>query len=282
MEQTILNAAGVEKRYKTFTLKPTDLAVPGGCIVGLIGENGAGKSTLIKSLLNIARRDGGTVEVFGKDLDSREREIKEDIGVVFGDQYFPMNFRARDAARVMAGIYRNWDQTQFEAYLERFRLDGGQPIKAYSRGMRMKLTLALAMSHHARLLILDEPASGLDPVVREELLELLEDFVGDEEHGVLVSSHIISDLEKVSDYVALLHRGEMLLFEEKDALLESFALLKCGAGEAEKLPSESVIGMREGTFGAEILMRRENLPKGAVWEPASLEQRLIYHVKEGK
>lgn len=281
MDKIILETRGLAKRYKMFRLGPVDISLPGGCITGLIGENGAGKTTFMKTVLGITPADDGSVRIFGTDMarEDAARGVKELLGVAFGDKCFPMTFKASEMGRILRGIYGAWDQAAFAGYLEKFHLDPKKPVKDYSQGMRVKLNLAAAMSHGARFLILDEPASGLDPVAREELLDILRDFVEDEDHGVLISSHITSDLEKISDWVAFLHRGDLKLFQEKDRLLEEYAVLKTTDRELSFLKPEDVIGVRRGGFGDEALVRRRALPAGAVWEAPSLEDIFIYYVR---
>ena len=212
---------GATKHYKTFALGPVDLAVPAGSILGLIGENGAGKTTALKLLCGAIRPAGGSVELLGGS--PADPAIRARIGVVFEDAYFPDCFNAACVGKSMAGIFgKRWDTAKFDALVRRFELDGSKKIKEYSRGMRMKLSLATALAHDPELLILDEATAGLDPVVRGELLDLLLDFIQDEQHSVLMSSHITSDLEQVADAIAYLHHGQLLFCENKDDLLQEY------------------------------------------------------------
>ena len=225
--ENVLVVRNLSKRYDEFQLKNVSFSLPKGCIMGLVGENGAGKSTTIKLILNLINRDGGSVSIFGKDNLTHEKTIKEDLGVVFDESSFPDNLNAKNISLVMKNVYKNWDEGLFYSYLKRFALPAQKKVKDYSRGMKMKLAIAAALSHHPKFLILDEATSGLDPMVREEILDIFLEFIQDEEHSILLSSHIISDLEKIADYVTFIHRGEVLFSEAKDQLLEEYGILKC-------------------------------------------------------
>ena len=242
---------GLCKEYPGFTLGPVDLTLPGGAILGLIGENGAGKTTLIKTMLGVARADAGSIRLLGEEA----ALAKDEVGVVLDDCFFYEGLRLKDVSTVLRGVYSKWDEDLFAAYLDRFGLGGKKTIKALSRGMRMKLSLAAALAHRPRLLVLDEATAGLDPVVRDEILDEFLAFVCDEEHAVLISSHITSDLEKVADYIAYLHQGKLLLFEEKDSLLERYGRLVCGAADLERVDGALLAGVRRGQFSCEALVR---------------------------
>ncbi|MDD7640663.1 MAG: ABC transporter ATP-binding protein [Subdoligranulum variabile] len=245
---------GATKNYKTFTLGPIDLVVPAGSILGLIGENGAGKTTALKLLCGAIRPDGGSVELLGGS--PADPAVRARIGVVFEDAYFPDCFNAACVGKSMAGIFSaRWDAAKFDAFLQRFGLDSSKKIKEYSRGMRMKLSLATALAHDPELLILDEATAGLDPVVRGELLDLLLDFIQDEQHSVLMSSHITSDLEQVADAIAYLHHGQLLFCENKDDLMQEYGLLRCAETDLDYLPAGCAVYTRHGAFGCETLIK---------------------------
>ncbi len=214
-----LEIKGLTKAYRDFRLDSLDLVLPSGCIMGLIGENGAGKSTTIKLILNTIRRDAGTITIMGKDNRKNVQLMKEDVGIVLDDVGFPECLTGKQVGKIMRNTYRNWDNKAYEDYLRKFSVPMDKEFKDFSRGMKMKLGIAVAMSHDPKLLILDEATSGLDPVVRDEVVEMLNEFTRDEGHSILISSHIVSDLEKLCDYIAFLHKGKLLLCEEKDALL---------------------------------------------------------------
>ena len=266
----------LEKHYRDFDLK-IDLELPQGCILGLVGENGAGKSTAIRLLLGMTRPDGGSIRVLGE-----ERADKEEIGVVLDEPAYPECLTPRQLGRVMAGIFRSWDPAAYEGYLKKLSLPENKRFKDFSRGMKMKLSIAVALSHHPRLLVLDEPTSGLDPVVRDEVVELFADFARQEDHSVLISSHIVSDLEKLCDYVAFLHKGRLLLCEEKDALREAYGLARLSGADFEALDPAAVIGSRRSPYGVSAILRRSAAPAGLALEPVSIEDLFILMVKEGE
>lgn len=272
-----LELRGITRTLGDFTLGPIDLTLPQGCILGLIGRNGAGKSTTIKLILEMLRPDAGTVRVLGsEDLTG----IRRDLGVVPDSVGLPLCMTAREAGTVMAGIYDNWDRAEYDRLLTKLQVPGNKPFKELSKGMRMKLGIALAMSHGAKLLILDEATSGLDPVVRDQVLDLLMEFTRQEDRSVLISSHIVSDLEKVCDYIAFLDRGELLLFEEKDALREQYAVVRVPREQAAQLDRAAILGKRETPYGAELLLRRQHVPAGWDCAPVSIEELFVYMVRE--
>lgn len=270
------------KDYGDFQLDHINLTLPEGCVMGFIGENGAGKSTTIHILLDLIRADSGEVLFYGKPHTSVFPVLKEEIGVVLDEACFPEMMNLTDINSVMQSAFRNWSEDTFFGYVKRFRLPEKKKVKDYSRGMKMKLSIAVALSHGARLLILDEATSGLDPVVRDELLDLFFEFVQDERHTIFISSHITSDLEKICDYVTFLHRGHVLLSEEKDVLLERLGILKCTREQLRELDEAAVLGVRESSFGVEALVERENVPAGLLIEHASLDDILVFLIKGEK
>ncbi len=273
---------GLCKDYGAFRLESLDLTLPSGCIMGLIGENGAGKSTTIKLILNAVHKDEGDITVLGKDSVLHSTEIKEEIGVVLDEVGFPDYVRVKDVDRMMRGIFKGWDSDRFFELTSCLAVPADKRFKDYSRGMKMKLGIAVALSHGAKLLILDEATSGLDPVVRDQVLDILCDFTRDEEHSVLISSHIVSDLEKICDYIAFLHKGKLMLCKEKDRLKEDYALVRCKAQDLAALPACTVIGKRETPFGVEAIVRKDAVP--AEWETGVLdiEQLFIFMAKEAR
>ena len=272
---------GLTKRYKDFTLEGLDLTLPMGCVLGLVGANGAGKSTTIRLIMDAMERDGGTVEVLGVDNKSQEfQKVKEEVGVVLDETCVPEFITARQLGKIMADTYRNWEQDAYERWLDKFQLPGNKKFKEYSRGMTMKLGIAAALSHRARLLLLDEATSGLDPMVREELLEVFADFAAQDGHAVLISSHIVSDLEKICDYVAFLEKGRLVLCEEKDVLLDRYGILKCGREDLNRVDPAALHGVRLGQFGAEALVERDRAPRDMVVDRATLEDIILHLAKE--
>ena len=272
---------GLEKHYPGFDLR-LDLELPQGCILGLIGENGAGKSTTIKSVLGMIRPDAGSITVLGHDNSKNFAPVREDIGVVLDEGGLPQCLNAAQLGRVMSGIYRNWDQAVYEDYLKKLSLPKDKAYKDFSRGMKMKLAIAVALSHHPKLLVLDEATSGLDPVVRDEVVEIFSEFTRAEEHAVLISSHIVSDLEKICDYVAFPHKGRLLLCEEKDALREQYGLAQLSKSDFAALDEAAVIGHRATPYGVTAILRRDAAPAGLALEPVSIEDLFILMVKEGE
>ena len=272
---------GLEKHYPGFDLR-LDLALPQGCILGLIGENGAGKSTTIRAILGMIRPDAGSITVLGHDNRKNFAPVREDIGVVLDEGGLPQCLNAVQLGKVMSGIYKSWDAAVYEDYLKKLSLPKDKPYKDFSRGMKMKQAIAVALSHHPKLLVLDEATSGLDPVIRDEVVEIFSDFTRDEEHAVLISSHIVSDLEKICDYVAFLHKGELLLCEEKDALRERYGLAQLSKADFAALDPAAVIGHRATPYGVSAIVRRDAAPVGLALEPVSIEDLFILMVKEGE
>ena len=223
----ILEVKNLSKKYDGFELKNVNIELPQGTIMGFIGENGAGKTTTIKSILNIIKRDSGKIKIFGLDNIENERKIKEDIGVVLDDSFLSEYLNPLDINKIMKNIYKNWDENLYFKYINDFKLPKEKISKEYSSGMKMKLKIAVALSHHPKLLILDEPTSGIDPVARNEILDIFQDFIQDEEHGIFVSSHITSDLEHIADYITFINNGKIVFTKTRDELLENYGIVKC-------------------------------------------------------
>ena len=272
------------KDFGSFAIQDLTLAVPTGTICGLVGENGAGKSTTIRLLCGALRPDSGTASVLGVDVSSPEfLAAKEDIGVVLDEAYFPESLNAVQVGKILAATYRRWDQSLYEGYLKRFDLPGNKQFKDYSRGMRMKLAIAAALSHHPKLLVLDEATAGLDPIVRDEILDIFNDFTREEDHSILISSHILSDLEKLCDYIAFLHQGRLLFCEEKDRLLEEYGIFEDSKENLDCLRPEAIVAREETRYGGvRALVRRELAPVGWQLEPASVEDIILFLVKGAK
>ena len=247
-----------------------DLTLPAGCIMGLIGENGAGKSTTIRLILNGLRRDGGTIAVYGKDNRAMTALDRDEVGL-------PEYMNAQQIGRMMAGIFTRWQPEAYRGYLRRLALPEDKPFRDFSRGMKMKLGLAAALSHQPKLLLLDEATSGLDPVVRDEILTIFADFTRDEEHAVLISSHIVSDLEKICDYIAFLHKGRLLLCEEKDRLTEEYGILR---GGTDGIAPAAVCGRHATPYGTEYLVRRSAVPAGMALGQVNIEDLFVFMAKE--
>ncbi len=282
--QNAIALSGVTKAYQDFTLDRVTFDVSEGTICGLVGENGAGKTTLIRLIMGAIRADAGEIAVLGRVPRSPDfREAKEDIGIVLDDAYFPEVMTALQVGAVMRGTYRRWDAETYADYLRRFELPKKKPFKEYSRGMRMKLAISVALSHNAKLLVLDEATAGLDPIVRDEIIEAFRDFALQENHSVLISSHIVSDLEKLCDTIAFLHRGKLLFCEEKDAMLERYGIFKGTAEQADSLLQEAVIGREDSAYGGtRALVLRDAAPSTLLLERPTLEDVILFTAKGAK
>ena len=263
-----LELQNVTKEYPGFSLTDISFSLPSGYIMGLIGENGAGKTTTLKAILGLIHSQG-EIRVLGKGREAITA-AKEQVGVVLEDATFPDPLNGRDVARILRGVYKTWDREKFMGLLQQFDLDPKKKVKDYSRGMKMKLSLAVALSHDSRLLLLDEPTSGLDPVVREEVLDMLLQFIQEPDRSVLFSSHILSDLERVCDYVTFLHQGKLFFSMSKEALEETYGICRCGREELSRLPRQAIVGLRENQFGCEALLLRSQAP-GLTLERAGIE-----------
>lgn len=274
----------VTKHFPGFTLQDLSLTVPSGTICGLVGENGAGKSTTIRLLMGALRPDSGQARVLGVDAASPEfRQVKEDIGVVLDEAYFPESLNALQVGGVMAKTYRRWDGKQYQNYLTRFGLPEKKPFKDFSRGMKMKLAIAVALSHSPRLLVLDEATAGLDPIVRDEVLEIFNEFTREEDHSILISSHILSDLEKLCDYIAFLHQGRLLFCDEKDRLLEEYGIFVGTADQVNSLQDGAVVARENSSFGGvRCLVKRALVPAGWALERPTVEDIVLFLVKGAK
>jgi len=268
----------VTKSYGDFTLSDLTLTLPSGCIMGLIGENGAGKTTAIKLILGMLEKDSGTVAVLGKD--GIDTLTKEDIGVVMDEVGLPDCLTAKQIANVMRLTYRNWDDTEYARVLKELALPENKPFKDFSRGMKMKMGIAVALSHGAKLLILDEPTSGLDPVVRDEVVDMFYEFTRDETHAILISSHIVSDLERLCDYVAFLHKGRLLLCEEKDELLSRYGIVHGSAEQIAALPADAVKHKKATPYGVQALVLRERVSASVDITPVTMEELFVFMIKE--
>ena len=253
-----LEIRGLTRKYEGFALDSVNLTLPRGCVMGLVGENGAGKTTLIKTVLDLVRPDSGEIEVLGG---------------------FLSTMNAAQVDTLLGRAYRAWDGAQFASYLDRFGIERRKAIKDYSRGMKMKLSIAAALSHGAELLILDEATSGLDPVVRDEVLDLLYDFMQDETHAVLLSSHITSDLDKIADNITFIHHGRILLSEGRDELIDRHGVLRCTEEQLDALDPDAVRAVRKGAFGCEALVKRDGIPENWPVEPVSVEQIMMFLTK---
>ena len=280
----IIEIKNLVKKYDNrFTLGSIDLEIPNGVIVGLIGENGAGKTTLIKSILNILKIDEGNIKIFNKDFNKEENTIKEDIGVVLDNMFFPEILTPKDINIVMKDIYKKWDEELFKKYLNDFGLNINKQIKTMSKGMRKKLEIATSLSHHPKILILDEPTSGLDPVVRNEVLDIFLDFIQDEEHTILLSTHITSDLEHIADKIIFINKGKILLDKNRDDLLDNYGILKCDIDSFDTISKEDIIVYKKNKYNYEILVdnisKIKKKYKNFIVDKITLEELMVLMIK---
>ena len=266
-----------------FVLDKVSFSIPYGSIMGFVGENGAGKTTTIGCILNTISKDSGTIKLFGKELSDADTELRENIGVVYDGDNFPAYWTAEQLARVMQGLYKKWDNALFHKYLEDFRLLPKQKIKHYSRGMTMKLAVAAALSHHPQLLILDEATSGLDPIMRDDMLDVFLDFVQEETHSILLSSHITTDLEKVADYITFIHNGKLIMTATKNDLVYNFAVMRCKESQFLELDPSDVIAYRKRDFQTDVLVANgkeaERKYRGSVVDHVSVDEIMLLLVK---
>ena len=276
----------LEKRYPAFRLSIDELNIPSGTIIGLIGENGAGKTTLIKAILNIIHKDKGTVSIFGKDSEKEELDIKEDIGVVLDNAFFPELLTPKNIDGIMKEVYRNWKSEDFHAYLRDFGIDVKQQLKAMSKGMRKKVEIAAALAHHPKLLILDEATSGLDPIVRKEVLDLFLDFIKDDEHTIIMSTHITSDLEHIADYIVFINKGSIVLNETRDEIIDNYGILKCDIDSFAKIDSSDIVSFIKNRYDYEILVKDKEACRakyeGFIIDNITIEDLMLLMIKGGK
>lgn len=280
--ENAIEIKGITKKYDGFTLDSVSFDVPKGSIMGFIGQNGAGKSTTIRSLLNIIPVDNGEISLLGLDHIRNEKEIKERIAVVFDELPFHDIFNAKDMSRIFEGIYPKWNRNEYVRYLDRFQLPRNKKIGEFSKGMKMKLQIACALSHEAELLVMDEPTSGLDPVVRDEILRIFMEYLEDGERSILMSSHITSDLEKIADSVTYIDRGHILISGYKDVILETHVVIKCSKEQFSEIEPADFVSARVNSFGVEVMVKnREEMKRkygDLIIDPATLEDVMLYYV----
>ena len=278
----ILEVKNLTKHYDGFTLDHVSFQVPGGCIMGLVGENGAGKSTTIKAILDLVHKDEGTVTFWGQEL-SGSSDLKEDIGVVFDGISFYETLTPVQVGRILGAAYRRWDDRLYKQYLERFSIPKEKEIKGLSKGMKAKLSIAAALSHRPKFLIMDEATSGLDPVMRDDMLDVFLEFVQDEEHSILMSSHITTDLEKVADYITFIHQGKLLFCKPKDELRYQYGIVRCGAAAFEQMDKADVLAWRKEDYQWDVLVpdkeKARRLYKNVVVDDATIDDILLLYVK---
>lgn len=280
----ILEIKNLSKKYEEFELKDINLSLQKGMIMGLIGENGAGKSTTIKAILNLINTDNGEVKIFGKS--NKEKEIKEDIGVVLDDSFLSEYLNPNDINKIMKNIYKNWDEKLYFNYVEKFKLPKDKISKEYSSGMKMKLKIAVALSHNPKLLILDEPTSGLDPIARNEILDIFQEFIQDENKSIFVSSHITSDLEHIADYITFINNGEKIFTKTRDELLENYGIVRCSEEDFKKIDKQDFIRYKKNRYEYDILVENKFEFKKKydieIIDKPSIEEIMLIYIKGEK
>jgi len=274
-----IEVKNLSRSYRGFTLDNITFSLPSGCIMGLVGQNGAGKTTTIKLLLNMIRKNSGEIRLLEQE---HTKCSMEDIGVVTEENGFPECLNASEMHPIFNNIYKNWDREIYFAYLREFEIPLDKKIKEFSKGMKMKLYIATALAHDAKLLILDEATSGLDPVVRDEILDIFNEFTRDAEHSVLISSHIVSDLEKICDYIAFLHGGRLLLFEEKDELLNNYCIIQCEENTLNKIDTSHILSTRKTEYGATAVIKKAAVTNDMNVQPVNLEDLFVYMIRGQK
>ncbi len=286
MNTNALTVSGLTKKYREFTLSDISFEVPQGTIVGLVGENGAGKSTVINAVLGLIQKDAGTVTIFGKNEQEIDFAARNQIGVVFDSNNFPDGLTPKKLNGLLRNVFPSWDDELYFSSLKKLSLPPDKKIKTFSKGMKMKLSIVVSFSKHSKLLILDEATSGLDPIVRDDILDLFLDFVQDEDHSILVSSHITSDLEKIADYIVFIHEGRLVFSKPKDELLEKYGIVKCGAAQFDALESRDIIACRRQDYEWQALVAdRDTAEKkypDAVIVPATIDEIMLLYIKGEK
>jgi len=284
--ENAIEIKNLTKRYDGFTLDNISFSVPKGSIMGFIGQNGAGKSTTINTILNIIKADSGEIRVFGKDTRTADVQIKQDIAAVFDELPFHEQLNAKALDKILRRVFKRWNSEVFFGYLERFQLPVKKKFGQFSKGMKMKLQIAAALSHDAKLLIMDEATTGLDPVVRNEILDIFLEFLQNEDHSILMSSHITSDLEKIADSVTFIDKGKLLLTGYKDDILESHGVIKCSKEDYENIGEGDIISARISDFGVEAMVSDKKAVSrkysGLVIDPTTLEEIMLFYVNRDK
>lgn len=279
----ILEVKNLSKDFNNFKLDGVTFSLPKGSVMGFIGENGAGKTTTIKLMLNMLHKDGGDIRVFGLDNIAEEQDIKQQIGVVLEENHFHESLRPSDVSSILKNIFTDWDSELFGNYLKRLGVPEDKTVKELSKGMKTKLSLSAALAHRPKLLILDEATAGLDPVVRSEILDIFLDVIQDEERSVLLSTHITSDLERIADYITLIHKGKIIFSKAKDELKYGYGVVKCGAKDFERIDRADVEGCRKSSFGYEALVKDRNRIQqrypGVMIDPASIEDIMLFYAR---
>lgn len=275
----MLSIRDLSKRYMNFSVEDVTFNVPDGTVVGLIGENGAGKSTIIKSVLGAVHPDGGEILVDGMPLDKLDRSGRQKISFVLDDMGLPMELTLSMLDKVLSNIFEKWDSAKFKSLVQKFGLPEKKMLREFSKGMKMKATIAVALSYESNLLILDEPTSGLDPVVRDDILEMIYDYNRQNGRAALISSHITTDLEKICDYIVYIHGGKVIFNEEKDELLSRYAIYSTDEKQLAELDKTAVVKVLHRDYGVDILASKEKMPRDFEYRPVSLDDIMLFYSK---
>lgn len=278
----ILEIEKLTKNYKKFSLDNISFTLPEGAIMGLIGENGAGKTTIINLITGAVKKSGGKIKIFGKDSEGLSEDDFALIGTVLADCSFPEEMNVSMAEKVFSGLYKNWDREKFFGYTEKFGLPLKKKIKTFSTGMKMRFEIAVALSHNARLLILDEVTNGLDPAARMDVLDMLLDFIQDERCSVLISSHIVGDLEKICDYITFINKGRLVFSENKDDLLDEYAIINIDDARINELDENAVIAVNKTSCSQTALVLKYKIPRGFECQKAGIEDIMLYYIKRSE
>lgn len=281
---SILEVNNLKKTYKDFTLNNISFTLERGYIMGFIGPNGAGKSTTIKLIMNLLHKDNGDIKIFGLDNLKHEKEVKNRIGFVYDENYYYEDLTMESMKKIISPFYSKWDEVSFKEYMKEFDLDPKKKIKTLSKGMKMKFSLAIALSHNAELIIMDEPTSGLDPVFRREILDILYSLIQDENKSVFFSTHITTDLEKIADYITFINNGNIVFSKPKDEILESYGIVKGGLELLDNSTRKEFISINENRFGFEALSNdigriKRLFRNEVIIEKPSLEDIMVYSVR---
>lgn len=281
-----IEITNLKKEYPSFKLEINKLKLLSGQVIGLIGENGAGKTTFIKAILNIIKKEEGSIKILDKDNQTQELEIKENIGIVLDNSFFPELLTAKNINTIMKDTYKNWDVNLFYNYLSEFGIQDNQTLKTMSKGMRKKVELAVSLSHHPKLLILDEPTSGLDPIVRNEVLDIFLKFLKDDDYTILLSTHITSDLEKIADHIVLINKGKIVLEKSREDIIDNYAILKCDLDKFSTIDKSDIISYKKNKYNYEILINNKKTCikkyKNYIIDPITIEELMLLMTKGEK
>ncbi|GKX31426.1 ABC transporter ATP-binding protein [Vallitalea longa] len=285
--ENVIEIKNVTKNYSDFKLDNININIKKGFITGFIGPNGAGKSTTIKLIMNLIRKDSGLINIFGLDNTNHDREIKSRIGFVYDECCFYENLKIISNEKVISAFYKDWDHKKFISYLKRFELNPNKRVKRLSKGMKTKFAIAIALSHNADLLIMDEPTAGLDPIFRRELLDILYDLIQDENKSIFFSTHITSDLDKIADYITFINKGQIVFSKSTDVINDNYKIIKGNKELLSEIDKQYIIGINKNRYGFDALTTNsskliEKYQDSICIENANLEDIMVYYIKKGE